>query len=152
MKIVFFTDFCICNLVLLIVNDRPTLIIFVESSVVFLNTLVIIGFIFGNLFRQIYFIKVDKPSILRSKWTRNRPSKEGSNGSIQQRHSVQFIAQNIREKELVVRACASENNVRSINHSNGNIPMIASAENVISTIDESENQLNESDFMDVPCI
>ena len=53
---------------------------------------------------------------------------------------------------MVVRACASENNLGSKNHSNGNIPMIASAENVISTINESENQLNESDFMDVPCI
>ena len=67
-------------------------------------------------------------------------------------HSIQIIAQNIRQKEMVVRACTSGNNLDNNNHSNVNIPMIASAENVISTINESENQLNESNFMDVPCI
>ena len=61
-----------------------------HSSVIYLNTLVIIGFISGNLFRQIYFIKVDKPSILRSRWTRNRSLQEGSDETIQQRHSVQI--------------------------------------------------------------
>ena len=105
------------------------------------------GFIFGNLFRQIYFVKVDKPSLLKTTWTRNKPANNTSNDNNVPCRNVQTIAQNIREKEQPGRNCVSENNAGNRLHSNDRISNRVSYEIGVSTIDISENQLNESDFM-----